>query len=639
MMGQSASGRLAGIAPDLERILTSGVIASATFDPSDIRRATVQIVMRDGIRLATDLYMPPTLPAPAIVVRTPYGRSILRDTFVALAQRGYLILAQDCRGTGDSEPATWDYFVYELADSHDFVEWVSQQEWFDGFLGACGGSYLASTQWCMSAHPRMSTIVPEVGGVGVTFRSARLYMFLNSYVRAVGKGKNRVPIPHREMERRMLDETLRGGFFNEPLHERLPDDLIAHAAAGDARSHLQNRRLLWERCIAMSPAQRAQFLKRVLRVDEFDYIAMVSFLTGIGHQVAFGAHSIPSATPTELCRELHAPPLIVSGWYDWNLKDTLATWELLRSDARESVRERVRLLIAPSAHNVPGYHEGAADHPELQRAHRTENNLGLLLHWYDAVRGNKVDAWPPVIYYLMGANEWHVARNWPPPEAQSVRLYLHGGGNLSEQAPAAGSSADLYTYDPTDPTPTVGGSIVSYVYSPGSCDVSDVQKRSDVLSYTTAPLERDLDVAGHLRLILYVSSSAVDTDFVGRLSDVFPDGRAIQLQNGVLRARHRSPDGNRELLRPGRIYPLEIDLWATANRFRAGHRLRVDISSADFPRFDRNTNRGGEPGPPIVALQTVHHDADHPSHLLLSVLNGLPSNASARGPGERRQAS
>ena len=182
----------------------------------------------------------------------------------------------------------------------------------------------------------------------------------------------------------------------------------------------------------------------------------------------------------------------------------------------------------------------------------------------------------------------------------------------------------------------MGGSIVSSVYPPGSVDVSEVQQRSDVLTYTTAPLERDLDVVGPLRLILYASSSALDTDFSARLSDVFPDGRAIQLQSGILRARYRNQAGEPDLLEPGRIYQFNIDMCATANRFRAGHRLCLDISSADFPRFDRNTNRGGEPGGPVPATQVIYHDAEHPSHLIVSVLEDAgPSGRSGGSCRER----
>ena len=221
----------------------------------------------------------------------------------------------------------------------------------------------------------------------------------------------------------------------------------------------------------------------------------------------------------------------------------------------------------------------------------------------------------------MGANEWRAASAWPPRGAQSFTLYLDGERRLGADPLEADAPPDRYYYNPDDPTPTLGGSILSFVYSPGSVDVNEVQKRTDVVTYTTAPLEHRLDVVGPIRLILYASSTAVDTDFSARLSDVFPDGRAIQLQSGMLRARYRNHNGDPELLEPGRIYRFEIDMWATANRFNTGHRLRLDISSADFPRFDRNTNRGGEAGPPITALQSLYHDREHASHLVLSVID------------------
>jgi putative CocE/NonD family hydrolase len=340
------------------------------------------------------------------------------------------------------------------------------------------------------------------------------------------------------------------------------------------------------------------------------------------HQFAFGAHCIPSTKSTALARLFRAPILMVTGWYDWGLNDTLASWKLLTREGCESVRMHTRLLIAPSAHNMPGYHEGKEDHPELERNYRTPDIFHLLLRWYSATRKNEINAWPTVIYYLMGANEWRTAEDWPPADAQLCSLYLGPNGVLTTKPPLGSSSPDSYTYSPTDPTPTLGGSIVSNVYKPGSVDISEIQKRIDVLNFTTSPLEHDLDVVGPLRMVLYASSSAVDTDFSARISDVFPDGRAIQLQSGMLRARYRSRDREPELLASGRIYRLEIDLWATANRFRAGHRLRLDISSSDFPRFDRNSNRGGEPGDPVPARQSIYHDSDHPSHLVVSVLGG-----------------
>ncbi len=576
--------------------------------------------MRDGVRLATDLYLPPKLPAPAIALRTPYGRASDKyvGVFLAFARRGYAVIAQDCRGTGESEPDSWDYYMYEPEDGYDLVEWISQQPWFDGFLGSCGGSYVGQTQWCMATHPRMSAIAPEVSGLGVATNTTHLYMFLNSYARSVGKGRGNVSVPHSELERLMLEETLAGGYFNEALHEPFSAALLRIYPSLVELPPSQAKRWLWARYCELPCAQRTAFVKEALGTNRVTAVEVEALSAIFGHGISHDSHTLPHAYVSELPRSLHAPPLIITGWYDWGLNDALATWELIRRQAPQTLRSRSRLIISPSAHNMSGYHEGIENHPELQRNYRTENNVSLLLRWYAAVREGHTDDWPIVTYYLMGANEWRVSADWPPPEARHVVLYLGSGGTLATQEPPQLSAPDQYLYDPVNATPTVGGSILSNVYPPGSVDVSEVQKRSDVLTYTTAPLEQEIDVVGALHMMLYASSTAVDTDFSVRLSDVFPDGRAIQLQTGILRTRYRNNEP--ELMEPGRIYRLEIDMWATANRFKAGHRVRVDISSADFPRFDRNTNRGGEPGPPLPATQTLYHDQQYPSHLLLPLL-------------------
>jgi putative CocE/NonD family hydrolase len=201
-----------------------------------------------------------------------------------------------------------------------------------------------------------------------------------------------------------------------------------------------------------------------------------------------------------------------------------------------------------------------------------------------------------------------------------LRLFLAANKQLLRSPPVE-KGTDAYLYDPADPTPTLGGSIVSYVIQPGSVDVSAAQARDDVVSYTSAALESDIDIVGPIRAVLFASSSARDTDFVVRLSYVDLDGRAIQLQNGVLRARYRR--GGPVPLEPGVIERFEIDLWATAYRFRAGQRMRVDISSADFPRFERNTNLGGLPGAPQPAWQRIFHGGECASHVVLYYLPEL----------------
>lgn len=615
------SGRLADISPELERLLTAGRKQPSLYTAAQVRRETVSVALRDGTRLATDLYLPPLERAPAVAMRTPYGRAKHAQAFMTFAKNGYAVIAQDVRGTGDSGPDHWDYCVYEREDGFDFVEWVTRQSWFDGFLGGCGGSYVGQTQWCMAMHPRVSTIVPQVSGLGIAYRTVRKYMFYNAYARTVGRGADKVTAPFDQLEREMIGETLAGGYFNDPLQRPFAAALLERFPELRAMPLLEARRWLWEHYCALPSAGRAELIRCALGIEDINLIGIETLPSVFGQRIAHDAHMFPMKTSVELCRSMRAPALMITGWYDWSLNDPPATWQCLRREARDSVRSRSRLVITPAAHNAPGYHEGREQHAELDRDYHLTNITDLLLHWYAAVREGRTDEWPTVIYYLMGANEWRYAEDWPIPEAQEIALYLTAHGGLLSQLPITPCPPDQYIYDPTDPTPTVGGSIVSYVLPPGSVDVSEVQRRSDVLTYTTGCLTADLDVVGPLRLILYVSSSAIDTDFSARLSDVFPDGRTIQLQSGMLRTRHRNAESEEpSWIDPGWVYRLEIDMWSTANRFKAGHRLRLDISSADFPRYDRNTNRGGLEGPPLRATQTVYHDSERPSHLLLQVL-------------------
>lgn len=616
--------RLAEVSPGLAQVLQrSRILTPARYAVSEIRFETVMVTTRDGVRLATDLYLPPALPGPAVAVRTPYDRGMdaYSSAFLSLARRGYVVVSQDCRGTGGSEPDSWDYYVHEPEDGYDLVEWITHQEWFNGFLGSCGGSYVGQTQWHMATHPAMSTIVPDVSGLGVAINTVHLHLFANAYAKSVGKGEDKLDVPYMDFEAAIHEETMSTGYFNEPLHVPLSQALLERYPNLREMRPFEAKRWLWERYCSLDCAGRAEFVKEATGSKNVTLLELEALPAIFGPQISHDRHTLPHPRMDELVQSLHAPVMLRTGWYDWGLNDALATWELLMRSAPDPMRSRCRMLIAPSAHNMPGYHEGMDTHPELHHAYGITTNLEHLYRWYEAVRHDEVHEWPRVIYYLMGANEWRTAEDWPVPEAGTLRLYLGEVGTLSANPPEQPSEPDRYTYDPEDPTPTVGGTIVSYTFPPGSVDVSHVQERHDVLTYTTEPFEKDLDVVGPLRLVLYASSDAVDTDFAARLTDVFPDGRAIELQDGILRARYRNIDGEPELLEPGRIYCFEIDMWATANRFKAGHRLRLDISSANFPRFDRNTNCGGKPVQPIRAEQSVYRDPEHPSHLLLSILD------------------
>lgn len=577
--------------------------------------------MRDGVKLATDIYFPQVTPSPVVAFRTPYGRATAASVASCekFARYGYIVVAQDCRGTGQSEPEKWDYAVYEAEDSLDFVDWVIAQTWFDHFIASFGGSYSAMTQWCMAVHPAMSAIAPEVCGLRVMRSTVRPHALVNGYSKAVGRGPTRSEGSLEETERNLEGETLASGYFNDPLPTPLPDGFIESYPSLTELSLSEAKRQVWRHYCECGAEERTALLKKLLGVSDityYDHWRLPALFDGLALP---GTNSIPSVDNQDLCKKFKAPALVISGWYDWNLGDTLASWTAIQRHAVPQVSAGSRLIITPAAHHVPGYREGQADYPELRQNFRS--HVALLARWYDTVRGAEdIERWPRVIFYLMGANEWRTSCQWPPRPATATHLYLVEQGGLSFDSPEAESAPDCYTYDPLDPTPTVGGNILSFIISPGSVDVGPVQARSDVLTYTTPPLLQDLDVVGPLKLVLYASSSAVDTDFAGRLSDVFPDGRAIQLQNGMLRARFRNP-GNPELLEPGEIYRFEIDMWATANRFKCGHRIRLDVSSADFPRFDRNSNLGGVEGAPTAAQQTIYFGPNYPSHLVMSVVN------------------
>ncbi|PBB24475.1 CocE/NonD family hydrolase [Mesorhizobium sp. WSM4307] len=622
-MDAEKSTPLSQAAPAFLAVLEGQSTIPPLYPVSTIERRTVMVDMRDGIRLATELFLPPELPARALARRTPYGRLQREEDLYELARRGHIVISQDVRGTGDSEPSSWDFYVYEWEDGQDFVAWVTRQDWYGGFLGSFGGSYCGGTQLAMASHPGMSAIAPEVAGLGVArSHGVRFHMLINSYSKSVGKGRSKTSIPHCEMERLMLDETLTTGYFSEALDQPLPASLLAHYPNLGFMPSSARKAWLWRQYNSLSPAGRAGLIKQAIDTDVITFTSTTRLNSVFGHAIDPDALMFPRASTELLCGSIRAPSLFITGWYDWCLGDTLETFKQLSRHGDAAVREGNRLLVTPSAHNGPGYMEEIEAHPSLKRTYRAEDGIQLLLHYYNIAAEGRIAEIPPITYYLMSANEWRAAATWPPPEATAATLYLGSSGALSTLPPAADETPDSYVYDPENPTPTLGGSILSYVVRAGSTDIRELHERDDVLTYTTPVLNADLDVVGPLHLVLYASSSAPDTDFFGRLSDVFPDGRAITLQSGVLRARYRHMDGEPELLKPERIYRFDIDMWATANRFKAGNRLRLDICSADFPKFERNDNRGGEAGAPVAALQTIFHDAGHPSHVIVSVTQG-----------------
>jgi hypothetical protein len=239
----------------------------------------------------------------------------------------------------------------------------------------------------MAMHPRMTAIAPEVAGLGIApSNGVRFHLYVNSYSKSVGKGAGKVAIDHNDMERRMQAETMASGYFREPLQQPFSPALLARFPELSARTPAAGRRWLWQRFAALPPAERAELIKLALEEEIVTFTSTTRLNAVFGAALDPDALMYPGASAAELCRSIHAPALVITGWYDWCLGDTLYSWEQLMRHGSERVRAGSRLLITPSAHNAPGYHEGLADHPELNRTWRTGDNRQLLLHWYGAIR-------------------------------------------------------------------------------------------------------------------------------------------------------------------------------------------------------------------------------------------------------------
>jgi putative CocE/NonD family hydrolase len=333
--------------------------------------------------------------------------------------------------------------------------------------------------------------------------------------------------------------------------------------------------------------------------------------------------------------KIQVPIYHIGGWYDVFLGGTLRNYQGLRAGAgTEFARNQQRLIVEVAGHAGRGRKIGDVDFGAASEWDQRD----LLLRWYNFLfksEMNGMEKEKPVRVFTMGTNEWRDFDDWPPPGAETERMFLHsagrangsaGAGSLSTTAPGKDETPDTYIYDPANPVQTRGGPLccAQDLLIPGPKEQSDIEKRKDVLIYTTEPLGQDLDVTGPVTVELYVRSSALDTDFTAKLVDVRPDGYAQNITDGILRMRYRDSREKPTKMAPGKIYKITVDLWATSNVFQAGHKLRLEVSSSNYPRFDRNLNTGdpdiAHASAKVVATNTIVHDAAHPSALVLSVL-------------------
>ena len=566
--------------------------------PVKVERA-VSVKMRDGVILRGDIFRPDAEGKfPALLQRTPYRRATWGydvDFAQRAAARGYVVFLQDVRGryTSDGE---WYPFLHESEDGYDTIEWIAAQPYSDGRVGMFGGSYVGATQMlaAIAQPPHLAGICPIVTASD----------YHNGW-------------------------TYQGGAF-----EQWFDQSWTTGLAQDTLEHQIERMPSTPEDVNVLPLTAYPIFNRnpagVINVSASTIAPyFLDWLAHPSYDDYWRRWSIE-----EHYADIRVPALHTAAWYDIFLGGSLRNFIGLKARAAtEEARKGQRLLVAIGGHAGEGRKIGEIDFgPEAEKFNESE----VTLHWYDFLfKGarNEFATGKAVKIFVMGIDQWRDEDDWPLARAKSTKYFLHsqgrantagGNGSLSTLAPGAEPS-DEFVYDPAKPVPTVGGPLCcdSDHLAPGPRDQRSVEERNDVLVYSTSPLDHDLEVTGHVRLEFFAASSAVDTDFTAKLLDVAPDGTAINLTEGILRARYRDSQATPALLVSGRAYLLSIDLWATSNVFRTGHRLRLELSSSNFPRFDRNLNTG-EPASNsatwVKATNTIFHDKTRPSALILPVV-------------------
>lgn len=553
---------------------------------STIRRRLLlhqPVPMRDGVNLSADIWLPPTGERfPALLIRNIYNNADPRYLrwMVPFVEAGYAVVAQDCRGRHDSD-GTWDPYICELNDGFDTHEWVGRQPWCDGQVATFGVSYPGFTQTLPATlrSPSLKALVPiasQQDNWGHHRVSGAIHWSVSLFFsNLIGRTMQTEPVA-------LLDQ--------EALLRHLPLVTAIEANIG-----------------------RSDYYRGVIEHDRYD-----EWWSRYSLRHRYG--------------EVDVPAYFMTGWYDSLLHETLTVFQGWKANARsEEARRLTRILVGPWSHQVaPWGRSPLGPNGEFEDvafgAHAVGDIIAEHLRWYDArLRGRPtgIDAEPPVRLFVMGANTWRDEWEWPLARTRWTDAYLAAGGRLAFDGPPSSDAApDHFTYDPADPVPSWGAQYQSADLG-GPRDRRAVEARPDVLVFDSDVLTEDLEVTGPIAVELWAATDAPDTDWTATLVDVFPDGRAINLCEGICRQRYRDPLAAPGLIPPNTPTAYRIDLWDTSNAFLAGHRIRLEISSSNFPRFDRNLNTGGRVGFETewrVANQTVFHDAERPSRLILPVI-------------------
>ena len=508
----------------------------------------ILLPMRDGVKLATDIHKPDGAEArPVILSRTPYNKSGLDAIGAEAIKRGYIFVAQDCRGRFGSEGDNLPFNI-DKTDGYDTIEWVAKQPWCNGKIGTWGGSAGAITQFQM-----MASGTDKISAQHLTVGAPNLY-----------------------------DVIYIDGLFRKSLIED------------------------WLRLTQFSSNALSIWVSHPLYDDYW-------------RQRDASRHY----------KEANAPAVHIGGYWDIFAQATIDAFNGYQTKGGAKARGKQKLVLGPWAHAVLQEKVGELTFPGAKRPPGGAHDAWK---WFDYALRNgsrEIASQPPVTYYVLGdatdstapGNMWRTAGTWPPFDVKPTKYFLHADRGLSAIEPSKAEPL-AYTYDPANPVPTVGG--IQLSIPAGPMDQKKVESRGDVLVFTSSPVTSPMEVTGRIRAKIWVSADVPDTDFIARLCDVYPDGRSFNLCEGAVRARFRNGLAKETLMKPGQIYPVEIDLWSTSVIFNTGHRLRLHITSSSAPGYDPNPNSGApfraDPETRKANVK-VYVDSKHPSHLLLPVVN------------------
>lgn len=549
------------------------------------------VPMRDGIKLYADVYVP-SAPGkyPALVIRTPYGvqRDGMFEDAAPFAQNGFAVVVQDVRGRYESE-GKWEPFRNEGRDGYDTIEWAAKQPWSNGKVATQGGSYLGHVQWAAISQqpPSLVAAVPRVASTSIYNNWAYLG---GAFRLSFNFGWGVVRMPNRIMQPQYW-----------------------HSAAATPEE-LRYENILWTLPMKTSDLASSNSVVPHYR-DWIQHSSYDDYWQSISDEEHFDKVKVPLYTQ--------------GGWFDIFLAGTINGYTGVRAKGTPEAKKAVKLWVGAWGHG-PSQKFGEVDFGPTANRSNQERELRWYKHYLQG-EDNGIDREPPVEIFYMGANKWKHHEDWPIPGAQYKPLYLtsagtansaRGDGSLSWDK-ASGKPSDTYQYDPMNPVLTLGGNNCCGTPTlAGPYDQRPIERRSDVLVYSTGVLQAPVAIAGPVKMKLWAATDGPDTDWMVKLVDVYPNGFAMNVAEGILRAKFRNGLSKPQLLKANEAYEFEVDMIGTANVFQPGHQIRVDITSSNFPQFDRNLNTGEGPdsSKTRVAKNTIFHTAERPSAIILPIV-------------------